>query len=199
MKIFSAGCFSFLIISLTVISSGCNNHDNNSGKVQIAETETVQQFDAGEKPYDKEAERLAVKYSQKAAIAQAQMKRGIDFARANGIDKLIEILKNPDDPRRSSFVSGDYYIWIIKTDYKSRAVIAVHPINKAITDRDFFGIKDASGKLFIHDIIRVMSYRGKGWTTYKWAHPRLKKAMDKLTYSERFDDYVLNDGFYLKD
>lgn len=193
-RLLSIVCF---IFSLTALPSGCNKDDTGSDKNRTEVSQ--QQFDTGEKPYDKDAEMLAGKYKEKSAIAIAQLKRGVDFARANGVEKLIDILKNPSDPRRGSFVSGDFYIWILKTDFKSNAIVSVHPINKAINDRDFFQIKDADGKMFIKDILRIASYKDKGWVSYKWAHPKKKKAMEKLTYFVKINDYVLNDGFYLKD
>jgi len=190
----------FMIFSLMIIPAGCNRHDTDTadtGKNRTAGT--LQMPDTGEKPYDKEADQLALRYQQKSVLSVSQLKRGADFVRIHGVEKLIEILQNPDDPRRSNFVSGDFYIWIMKTDFKSKAIISVHPINKAITGRDFLDIKDADGKEFIKDIIRIILYKEKGWVSYKWAHPRLKKAQEKLTYFEKINDYVLCDGFYLKD
>jgi len=185
------------MILLIILPSGCKKQELNTDKNNG--TDTLQLVESGERPYDKEAEELAAKYHQKSAIALAQLQRGIDFAKANGIEKLIEILKNPKDPQWGKFVSGDYYIWIIRSDFKSNAIVDVHPINKAINGRDFFGIKDAEGKMFIKDILRILSYKEAGWVSYKWTHPKYKKVMDKMTCSQRFNDYVLNDGFYLKD
>ena len=190
-------CLDFLIFSLIFIPAGCNNHDTGTDKNQHVDIQP--QLETGAKPYDTDADQLASRYPGKTAIVLAQLKRCTDFASANGIEKLMDVLKNPDDPRRNSFVSKDFYVWILKTDYKSKAVIEVHPINKAITGRDFLEIKDADGKAFIKDILRIVSYKEKGWVSYKWAHPRLKKAQEKLTYSVRFNDYILSDGFYLKD
>lgn len=189
--------FNFIMISLIVIFAACGKKSNDTAK-EVSDN-TVQQFDMTDKPYDIEAENLSRQYGPKVAISMAQLQRGLEFAEANGIEKLIEVLNNPKDPRRSRFVQGDYYIWIFKTDYKSNAIVVAHPINKAINNRDFFEIKDASGKTFIKDIIRVTATKGRGWVQYSWAHPRLMKAMDKLTFSEKFGDYILNDGFYLHD
>lgn len=185
---------SFMAIILFLVSCGKSEESDNP----VAGT-TNQQFDMTDKPYDAEAEKLSLNYRQKSAAVLAQLNRGIEYAEANGIEKLIEILKNPDAPGRSRFVQGDYYIWIFKTDFKTTAVVVAHPINKAINDRDFFEIKDADGKLFIKDIMRITATKGKGWVSYSWAHPRLKKAMPKLTYSVKFGDYILSDGFYLED
>ena len=117
----------------------------------------------GEKPIDKEAEILAKRYQHKAAIVMMQLQRGYDFAKTNGVEKLVDVLKNQKDPRRKLFVAGDYYIWIIKTDFRTNAIVVAHPINRAIENRDYFDIKDADGKLFIKDILRLTSHKEKGW------------------------------------
>lgn len=157
----------FIAIVLLITSCSKSEDAEKSGKGV-----STQQFDMSDKPYDAEAEKLSMQYKQKSATAIAQLNRGIEFAEANGIEKLIEILKNPGAPGRSRFVQGDYYIWIFKTDFKTTAVVVAHPINKAINDRDFFEIKDADGKLFIKDIMRITAGKGKGWVSYSWAHPR---------------------------
>lgn len=193
-KLLLALNLTFIAIVLLITSCSKSEDAEKAGTGIV-----TQQLDMSDKPYDAEAEKLAMQYKQKSATAIAQLKRGIEFAETNGVEKLIEILKNPDAPGRSRFVQGDYYIWIFKTDFKTTAVVVAHPINKAINDRDFFEIKDADGKLFIKDIMRITAGKGKGWVSYSWAHPRLKKAMPKLTYSVKFGDYILSDGFYLED
>lgn len=195
LRLFAA-CL-IIYIGLVVVFAACGKKDNDTEK--DGSTNAFQQIDMSEKPYDIEAENLSKQYGRKVAITKAQLKRGVEFAEANGVEKLIEILNNPDDPGRSRFVEGDYYIWIFKTDYRSNAIVVAHPVNKAINNRDFFEIKDAAGKTFMKDIVRLSAVKGGGWVTYSWAHPRLKKAMDKLTYSVKMGDYVLNDGFYLHD
>lgn len=191
--------YSFLNITVILLFAfmlSCGRTDDSD---QASSGSGIIQFDMSDKPYDAEAENLSKQYGDKVAIARSQLRRALDFAEANGIEKLIEVLNNPKDPRRSRFVDGDFYVWIFKTDYRSNAIVVAHPINKAINDRDFFEIKDAAGKTFMKDIIRITAVRGRGWVAYSWAHPRLKKAMDKLTFSEKFGDYILNDGFYLHD
>ncbi len=196
--IFRLTCFGFMVLSLLFIPAGCGSHETD--KVNDQHETVSKKFDTGEQPYDIKAEKSAAGYPQKSALALSQLQKGRDFAKAHGIETLIEILKNPDDLRRNSFISKNCYIWIIKTDYNSKAIIEVHPINKAITGRDFLEIKDSDGKEFIKDILRIVLYKGKGWVSYKWAHPRLKKAQEKLTFVEKYDDrYILCDGFYLKD
>lgn len=197
MKIMSRAFSFFAVICILISIISCKNNDNNEGLEQAGSD--MQQLETGEKPIDLEAEKLAAKYGSKSAFTVAQLKRGIAFAESNSVEKLIDILKNPADPRRKNFVSGDYYIWIFKTDFKSNAIVVAHPINKAIENRDFFEIKDADGKLFMKDIVRIALYKGEGWVSYKWAHPKTLKAEDKLTYFYRMGDYILNDGFYLKD
>lgn len=185
----------YMAVFAVIILVSCSKEDSD----KTSASNNVQQFDMSDKSYDTEADKLAKSYKQKSAIAVAQLQRGVEFAETNGIEKLIEILKNPDAPGRNRFVQGDFYIWIFKTDFKTTAIVVAHPINSAINDRDFFEIKDADGKLFIKDIIRITAGKGKGWVSYSWAHPRLKKAMPKLTYSIKFGDYILSDGFYLDD
>jgi len=186
-----------LLVALFVIAAACKDRQQNGNDEQPADSRQL--LETEEKPADREAEALASKYGKKSAIVIAQLRRGVDFARANGVEKLIEVLKNPDDQRRASFVSGNYYIWIFRTDFKSNAIVIAHPINKAIENRDFFAIKDADGKMFMKDIIRMANYKESGWVLYKWAHPSTMKAEAKLTYFYRIGDYILNDGFYLKD
>ena len=63
-----------------------------------------------------------------------------------------------------------------------------------------FELKDADGKLFIQEFIRMSREKGAGWVDYKWSNPTTKKVEPKSTYVKRMDgsEYFLGCGIYLE-
>ena len=121
----------------------------------------------------------------------------INYLEKNGREKTFDAITNHANPDHKKFIDGEFYIWVFQTDYINKAIVVAHAVNPTLKGREWYDTKDPDGKLFFHDILRIAKNKGEGWVLYRWAHPKYKKAMPKVTYFKKSGDIVFNNGFYL--
>lgn len=168
-------------------------------KEKIAETSEMNQVIMEEpvRPYDFEAEKTGEELKQKSARTKKLVRFAIKYYEKNGREKTLDAIDSPKNPDHKKFIDGDYYIWVFSTDYDKKATVVAHAINSTVKGKEWYDVKDPDGKQFFHDIVRICRNKGEGWVLYRWAHPKFKKAMPKVTYFKKIDDLVFNNGFYL--
>ena len=115
------------------------------------------------------------------------MKKAAEFYQANGKDKALAEFRDP----KGQFVKGDLYIFVLDLNGKMLA----HPKSE-LCGKDFLAVKDAGGKLFAAEIVKVAQEKGSGWIEYKWENPTTKVVEDKVTYFEKVDDMIIAAGAY---
>ena len=121
--------------------------------------------------------------------AQAWVKKAIEFFNANGKDKAIAAFNDG----KGHFVKDDLYIYVLDLNGKMLA----HP-NATLIGQDFMVKKDADGKLFAVDMVKIAKEKGSGWVDYKWDNP-VKKCVDpKTVYFEKVGDVIIASGAYKK-
>ncbi len=174
----------FVLISIItcVLFSGCK--DSRQEKVVSTENE------------DKEEYAEVVTRSlqdQKYKAAHDLVKKTIAYAVKNGWENTIKAV---NENKNKSFWYGDYYVYVVKTNYKNTALVLSHPVNKALRGVDFYYLKDADGKSFVKTLIQTAAEKGKGWIRYKWSQPKTKKVANKVVYLEKNGDYVAVSGVY---
>jgi len=145
-----------------------------------------------------EAEKLAEASMGKSARTKALIQFSLNYLNKNGREKTLDAIDNPRNPDHKRFVDGEYYIWVFQTDFNNKATVVAHSVNTTLRGKEWYDVKDSDGKQFFHDIIRICKNKGEGWVLYRWAHPKYKKAMPKLTYFKKVGDLVFNNGFYLE-
>lgn len=123
--------------------------------------------------------------------AVALVERGIAFYKQNGEAKTMDAITNKGLLRK-----GNLYLWVIRTDFKKKAIVIAHAINKTIPDKEWYNVKDPDKKYFIWEICKKAEKDGKGWVEYRWAHPQLKKATPKVTYLQRVNNLIFLCGYY---
>jgi cytochrome c len=130
------------------------------------------------------------------AFAQAKpddakdwVKKGVEFYKANGKDKSLAAFNDP----KGQFVKDDLYIYVLDLNGKMLA----HP-KADLVGQDFMVKKDADGKLFAVDIVRIAKENGSGWVDYKWENPKTKVIDPKTVYFEKVDDLIIASGAYKK-
>ena len=124
-----------------------------------------------------------------AAEAEAMVKKGAAFIKANGKDKALK-----EFTEGTQFKKDDLYIFVLD----SKGLTLAHGGNPKLVGKDMSGLKDASGKLFIKEIVDGANAKGSGWADYKWTNPTTKKIENKSTYFMKVDDMVLGCGIYKK-
>ncbi|HOW82836.1 MAG TPA: cache domain-containing protein [Spirochaetota bacterium] len=112
------------------------------------------------------------------------------YYKANGEKKFGEAVNV-----KGMFKEGELYAWALKTDFSTIASAFAHP-SAALRDKNFIDLKDANGKSFIREILKVAQEKGTGWLDYMWTEPVSKKIKPKHTYIIRVNDVIILSGYY---
>jgi len=121
--------------------------------------------------------------------AKAWVKKAIEYYKANGKDKALAEYSNS----KGQFCKGDCYIYVLDMNGKMLA----HP-NAKLVGEDFMVKKDADGKLFAADMVKMAKEKGSGWVDYKWDNPTTKVVEPKTVYFEKVEDVIIASGAYKK-
>jgi cytochrome c len=124
----------------------------------------------------------------KPADAEAMVKKAIAFYKANGKDKAIAAFNDA----KGKFVDGDLYILC----YDLEGNCLAHGSNPKMVGKNWMELKDADGKEFVKERMKIAKEKGKGWQDYKWTNPVSKAIEAKALYLERVDDIVIGCGAY---
>ncbi|MCX6285595.1 MAG: cache domain-containing protein [Bacteroidetes bacterium] len=97
----------------------------------------------------------------------------------------------------SEFVYKDTYVFVLDTLYNT----LVNPADPALEGKNQKDMKDAMGKFFIQDIVKVAVDNGQGWVDYLWPKPGTTKAVRKSSFVKRIvvrgEILVVGTGVYL--
>lgn len=116
--------------------------------------------------------------------AKALVEKGLAHVKAVGVDKAGEDFTAKD----GKWQEKDLYIFVQKLD----GTMVAHGGNKGLVGKNHFELKDASGKLFVKEMIEIAKTKGSGWADYMWTNPVSKKLEAKSTYIVRIPGY---DGY----
>ena len=118
--------------------------------------------------------------------AKALVEKAIAFYKANGKEKALAEFTNP----KGQFTKGDLYIFA----YNPKGSIIAHGGDPRLVGRDFTNVKDADGKYFAREFIKIGPEGG--WVDYKWMNYTTKKIDAKTSYLKRIDDVIIGCGVY---
>jgi cytochrome c len=122
--------------------------------------------------------------------AVALVKKAIAYLKANGPEKTWAEINKPG----GQFVDRDLYIFVAEVNGPTLA----HGANPRMVGKPMGELKDADGKYFVRDFIKVAETKGSGWVDYRWPHPVTKELVQKSTYVEKYDKYLFGCGVYKK-
>lgn len=120
--------------------------------------------------------------------AVAMVKKAIAFAKANGKDKLLAEV----NAKAPQFIDRDLYIYVAD----DKGLVLAHAVNPKLVGRDLTQLKDADGKPFVTEILKIAASDKPGWVEYRWPNPVTKQIDDKVTYVEKADGIVYCAGVY---
>lgn len=120
--------------------------------------------------------------------AVAMVKKAIDFAKTNGIEKALAEISNP----KGQFVDRDLYV----TVYDMNGKCLAHGANPKMIGRDLIDNKDIDGKEFMKERIALMKQQTTAWQEYKFMNPVTKQIEPKEMYLERYGDLIFGCGVY---
>lgn len=126
------------------------------------------------------------------AQAEKLVTKAVEFAKANGIDKLIAET-NQANGRFHVGTGSQLYIFI----YDAQGVCkAIGFDTQALVGKNRIDLKDMDGKFFIREILSVAKAKGSGWVDYKYPNPQTGKVQAKTSYVVMCQGYIVGSGVY---
>jgi signal transduction histidine kinase len=126
-----------------------------------------------------------------AKEAEAMVKKGVAYIKANGKDKAYAEIINREN---KDFHDRDLYIAVHRLD----GVCVAHGVNEKMVGKNFIEMKDIDGKEYIKERVELGKTKASFYTDYKFPNPITKKIEAKTAYCERLDDTVVCGGVYKK-
>jgi cytochrome c len=121
--------------------------------------------------------------------AQAMVKKGIAFIKANGVDKGYAEVSN----KGGQFTDRDLYLVVYGLDGKCLA----HGANPKQIGKDLIDLTDIDGKYFVKERVELAKAKPAGfWQEYKFTNPVSKKVEPKVMYCEKLGDTAVCGGVY---
>ena len=119
--------------------------------------------------------------------AKAMVKKAATYLKENGKAKTLEEIND----LKGQFVKGELYLFAI--DLQGHMI--AHGANPKLVGKSMIDFKDADGKYFIQEFIRVAK-KGDGWVDYQWVNPVTRKTEPKSTFVEQIGDVIIACGVY---
>lgn len=135
---------------------------------------------------------VAMAQSSEAPKAEALVKQAVAFAKANGVDKLLQETNNGSGKFHVA-TGSDLYIFVYDME---GTVKAIGYNTAALVGKNRIDMKDPDGKMVIRDLIALAKGKGKGWYDYKYPDPSDNKVKGKSSYVELYEGLVIGAGIY---
>jgi signal transduction histidine kinase len=126
-----------------------------------------------------------------AKEAEAMVKKGVAFIKANGKEKGYAAITDRDN---KDFHDRDLYLAVHRMD----GTCIAHGTNVKMVGKNFIEIKDIDGKEYIKERVEFAQSKPSFWTDYKFTNPVSRKIEPKTAYCERLDDTIVCGGIYKK-
>ncbi len=123
-----------------------------------------------------------------AKEAEAMVKKGVAYIKANGKDKGYAEITNKD----SAFHDRDLYLYVTRLD----GINMAHGTNHKLVGKDTSELKDLDGKPYVRERLELAKTKTSFWQDYKYTNPLTRKAEPKSAYCERLDDALVCGGIY---
>ncbi len=123
-----------------------------------------------------------------AAEANAMVKKGIAFIKANGTEKGYAEISN----KQGRFVDRDLYLTVYALD----GTVLAHGANEKMIGKNLIDLKDIDGKAFVKERMELARSKGTFTQDYKFTNPTSKKIEPKQMFCEKLDETVVCGGIY---
>jgi signal transduction histidine kinase len=122
--------------------------------------------------------------------AKAMVDKAVAYWKANGKDKTVAEINNPE----GQFVKGDVYVFANSID----GMILANGGNTKLVGQNHIALKDPNGKLFNKECAEVASTKGSGWVDYSWINPTTKKVQPKTVWVQKIEgvDVYIGSGIW---
>lgn len=117
-----------------------------------------------------------------------QVKKAIEFYKANGREKAIAELNKKD----GLFAKGEAYVDV----HDQTGTCVAHPVTPGIVGLNRIDQADPNGKKYIKEIVDESKSKPSGWTSYLRKNPVSGKIEKKLAYWQVHDGLIFKAGTY---
>ena len=123
-----------------------------------------------------------------AKEAEAMVKKGVAYIKANGTEKGYAEITS----KQSQFRDRDLYLVVYGLDGK----VWAHGANEKMVGKVLIDLKDIDGKEFVKERVELGKTKSSFWQDYKFTNPVTRKVEPKSMYCERLDETVVCGGIY---
>src|SRR5215472_13814815 len=123
-----------------------------------------------------------------AKEAEAMVKKGVAYIKANGTEKGYAEITS----KQSQFRDRDLYLVVYGLDGK----VWAHGANEKMVGKVLIDLKDVDGKEFVKERVELAKTKSTFWQDYKFTNPVTRKIEPKSMYCERLDETVVCGGIY---
>ena len=123
-----------------------------------------------------------------AKEAEAMVKKGVAFIKANGNDKGYAEISN----KQGQFKDRDLYLVVYGLDGK----VWAHGANEKMIGKVLIALKDVDGKEFVKERVELGKAKANFWQDYKFTNPVTKKVEPKQMFCHPLPDTIVCGGVY---
>jgi cytochrome c len=129
-------------------------------------------------------------YAASQDDAKALAEKAAAYVKANGKEKAMAEFNNP----KGQFVKGDLYIFA--NDFNGLCL--ANGGNAKLAGQNHLGLKDATDKYFMKEMVETARTKGSGWVNYSWTNPGTKKVQAKAAWVQKVEgsDCFVGCGVY---
>jgi signal transduction histidine kinase len=125
------------------------------------------------------------------AQAENIVHKAIDYAKQNGMEKLIAQTIQADG-RFHVGAGSDLYLIVLDKN----GILRANGFKRDLVGTNRLVVKDVDGKFYMRELLALAKTKPNGWVDYKFADPLTGKIEQKSTYFEVFEDYAVCCGIY---
>ena len=127
-----------------------------------------------------------------ARDAGAMLEHAVSYLEDNGAERAFAAFNN----QKGSFHHNDLYTFVVGIE---DGIMHAHGgAPEAIVGSDVRGLRDASGKLVIKDMLTAVNQPNGGTVSYVWLNRVTNRVEDKTTLVRRVGKYMVGVGYYTR-
>jgi cytochrome c len=120
--------------------------------------------------------------------AEAMVKKGVAYIKANGRDKAMVDITS----KKGEFVDRELYLTVYQPDGTALA----HGANEKFVGKNMIDLRDADGKEHIRERMEMAKTKSTFWQDFKFLNPVNRKMEPKSMYCEKADELIVCGGIY---
>jgi cytochrome c len=120
----------------------------------------------------------------------ALLERAVDYLEKNGPERSFAAFND----RKGTFVSGQYYVFVVGTD---GILNASGGASRGLVGLNVLDLQDAAGKPFIADMLEQAKKAPSGTVEYRWINPVDNHLENKTDRFQKVGEQLVCVGYYI--